>query len=80
MQRDPVRMATKAQRLAELEEVLYRVATGDGPEMLRVTAASKLLDRLEGRPVARKVSTDADAATLKSMPDAELVRLVEEEH
>jgi hypothetical protein len=48
MRQHPVRVAAKAQRSAELEEVLYRVATGDGSETLRVTAASKLLDRLVG--------------------------------
>jgi hypothetical protein len=80
MRHDPERIAVKAQRTAELEEVLYSVATAEGSsEMLRVNAASKLLDRIEGQPVARKVSTNADAAALKSMPDAELARMVEEE-
>jgi hypothetical protein len=37
-----------------------------------------LLNRLEGRPVARTVSTSADAADLKSLTDAELARMVEE--
>src|SRR4051812_2941486 len=76
LRHDPERMTAKVQRSAELENTLYEVALHGATEMLRIAAASKLLDRLEGRSVARTVSTSADAAALKSLSDVELLQMV----
>lgn len=59
------------QRAEELRELLYGIATDvEQPGMVRVSAADKLLDRLEGKPVATNVNiTRNDFA---AMSDAEL--------
>lgn len=59
------------QRAEELRELLYGIATDvEQPGMVRVSAADKLLDRLEGKPVATNVNITRN--DFSSMSDAEL--------
>jgi hypothetical protein len=57
---DPAKKAARAQRTAELKDMLYELALHSEHEMVQLRASEALLDRLEGRPVPRKVSTSAD--------------------
>ena len=44
----------------EMREVLYTIARdANAPEMVRLHAADKMLDRIEGRPIARDANSDA---------------------
>ena len=45
---------------AQMRDVLYTVAQTSEFEMARIAAASKLLDRIEGTPIARSISYRAD--------------------
>jgi len=53
MARDPAVIADKEQAAEQMRNVLYGLALGAENEHARITAADKLLDRLEGKPLAR---------------------------
>jgi hypothetical protein len=46
--------------------------------MTRVTAADKLLNRIEGLPVARNLNINGSAEDLARLTDADLARIVAE--
>lgn len=76
---DPGSRAKRLRRAAEMEDVLYDVASNpEVPEMARITAADKLLNRIEGLPVARNLNINGSAEDLARLTDADLARIVAE--
>jgi hypothetical protein len=57
----------KADVAAEMLDVLYDLALGAERQETQVVAACKLLDRLEGLPVARTAVADTTAHTPKGL-------------
>lgn len=54
---DPENLARKAEVEAEMLGVLYAIAHDGDAEAVRVNAADKMLDRLQGKPVQRQDHT-----------------------
>ena len=53
MSRNPAVMADKAEAAEQMRNVLYGIALDGENEHARIAAADRLLDRLEGKPLAR---------------------------
>lgn len=62
MSHDPDIKARNEAWAEEMRAVLYRVATTGDAEMARISAADKLLDRIEGKPVAKTLVGGAEDA------------------
>ena len=80
---DPVAMMTAAERrerderwAEEMLGVLHSVATRGEAEQSRVIAADKLLDRLQGKPIARNMNLNRDLSSVTlAEVEAEIARL-----
>lgn len=60
------RAARQERHAEEMREILYDVAHTAQEPNLRIQVADKLLNRIEGLPVAKEVSTETDAISLMS--------------
>lgn len=64
MSNDAAVKARRAQRAAEMEDVLYDIARAGEAEMARINAAARLHAIYEGLPVARQHLSGADGGPL----------------